>query len=313
MTLDMTPDRPIIALEELNKFREKFHGKADAEWIAHKIYRDPDEQTHQMIEAMLTGLRYSSPYYWSSQLLPLLIAGSQQLSDSATIVQQDLLAPCGWLWFANPIIHESHDYDLRALSWVATVLPGTRDKDFLPTTFNGVDYDGIVVSSFGRKLGSGDSGVLTPICHVNFAFGSTLKELKGSVTDYFDKEEYSVPEEAELYRMRLMIGALLFMQQRILSRSPYLPTRAERRRAQREDHNIGDLQVVKLRVQDYRQSGAESNGPVSWNYQWAVRGHWRDQPYPSEGRSRIIWIDQYIKGPEDKPLKNPEKLFAVVR
>lgn len=51
---------------------------------------------------------------------------------------------------------------------------------------------------------------------------------------------------------------------------------------------------------------------VDWAWQWAVRGHWRDQP-TKEG-TKLIWIHPYIKGPEDKPLKpDAGRVFAVTR
>ncbi|PPG15380.1 hypothetical protein C5D36_09805 [Rathayibacter sp. AY1C6] len=67
----------------------------------------------------------------------------------------------------------------------------------------------------------------------------------------------------------------------------------------------GDLVVVRVKAgtdhaQVYRHddpSNLEDRDP------WSVRGHWRDQPYPSLGRdengktlTRMIWIASYVKG-----------------
>lgn len=52
---------------------------------------------------------------------------------------------------------------------------------------------------------------------------------------------------------------------------------------------------------------------VEWSCQWPVRPHRRMQWYPSVGQHRPRWIEGYVKGPADKPLRHAERLFAVVR
>lgn len=47
------------------------------------------------------------------------------------------------------------------------------------------------------------------------------------------------------------------------------------------------------------------------HYQWMVSGHHRNQFYASTNSHRMIWISPYLKGPEDKPLK--QKMYKVVR
>jgi hypothetical protein len=44
-----------------------------------------------------------------------------------------------------------------------------------------------------------------------------------------------------------------------------------------------------------------------------VRGHWRNQWYPSMQAHRPKYIPEHIKGPEDKPLIVHDKLFSVDR
>lgn len=51
------------------------------------------------------------------------------------------------------------------------------------------------------------------------------------------------------------------------------------------------------------QQHVEGAQDIEWNCQWHVRGHWRQQPYRSTGQVRPVFIEAYIKGPADKPLK----------
>jgi hypothetical protein len=46
-----------------------------------------------------------------------------------------------------------------------------------------------------------------------------------------------------------------------------------------------------------------------YQHQWVVRGHWRQQWYPSRNVHRPIWITPHIKGPEGAPLLGGERVF----
>lgn len=83
--------------------------------------------------------------------------------------------------------------------------------------------------------------------------------------------------------------------------------------------SAGQLTVVRLKVGTdhalvYGPAGADRVSPRT---SWAVRGHWRHQPYPSLGlgedgkvRTRPIWISSYVKG-DRSTLPAAEKVVAV--
>ncbi len=101
--------------------------------------------------------------------------------------------------------------------------------------------------------------------------------------------------------------------QTISSHSYETAPRASRRRAQRAGlEDFRDVLVVKLR----RASAPtkEHDGETRHlEYRHIVGGHWREQPYPSIGVTRQIWIADYIQGPEDAPLRvHSGKAFELV-
>lgn len=104
----------------------------------------------------------------------------------------------------------------------------------------------------------------------------------------------------------------LWLKQKIVTASQAPLTRAAQRRLMRAKIDPKCL-VVELRGKQYtRTTGSEEDKHTDWAWQWAVRGHWRDQPI-KEG-SKLIWIHPYIKGPEDRPLKpDAARVFAVTR
>lgn len=88
--------------------------------------------------------------------------------------------------------------------------------------------------------------------------------------------------------------------QSLSERKQLAPPRFTKRRMQRAKIEPGGITVVTLRKRKQHHEG-ESN-PVDWQNRWMVSGHWRNQWFPSLQSHRQIWINQYVKGPEDKPL-----------
>ena len=93
--------------------------------------------------------------------------------------------------------------------------------------------------------------------------------------------------------------ALRLMQQTISTKEKRDVGRPAARRAKRAGHPEREVTVITLRR---LKQAAESNREVEWSHRWLVRGHWKNQWYPSIQRHRRIWIAPFIKGPEDKEL-----------
>jgi len=114
----------------------------------------------------------------------------------------------------------------------------------------------------------------------------------------------------------LFATLMTFLQQRIMVSSKFRADRMTRRRAEKAARKpiTEDINVIQLRRVEHR-TGEGEHRDVEWACRWTVKGHWRNQPYGLAGQKhyRPKWIAPYIKGPEDKPLRNPERLFAVIR
>lgn len=99
------------------------------------------------------------------------------------------------------------------------------------------------------------------------------------------------------------------------------PDRSERRRIYRSGSSrVPTVRVVTLRRREHvalNSRQGENTESVRdrrlYQHQWLVRGHWRRQWYPARSVHEAIWIDPYIKGPDDKPLltKRPTVYQAV--
>lgn len=104
------------------------------------------------------------------------------------------------------------------------------------------------------------------------------------------------------------------------------PARAVRRRAERTEAKFpeyGDVQVITLRTFLGKAAKKSDHTPptegVEWRHRWLVRGHWAwrrcnpENADTGEDRRKRVYIESYVKGPEDRPLIIRDKLYAVVR
>lgn len=119
-------------------------------------------------------------------------------------------------------------------------------------------------------------------------------------------------KEASANALRAFACGSLWLQQKIVvTEYGKVDRHAERRLA--KANLPTSVRVVHLRSKSYVKTTAdEEKKQVDWAWQWAVRGHWRNQP-TGEG-VKLIWIHPFIKGPEDKPLKpTAARVFVVNR
>lgn len=89
-------------------------------------------------------------------------------------------------------------------------------------------------------------------------------------------------------------------------------TNSKKRRATARGVRTADVSVIDVkRAPGVRYSGGTGRA-IEHDHRWSVRGHWRRQPYGA-GRAhrRLVWIDEQVRGPEDKPLWTPTKVHKL--
>jgi hypothetical protein len=100
------------------------------------------------------------------------------------------------------------------------------------------------------------------------------------------------------------------MAETIVKSDPQHPGRPARREAQRFQMPPSILRVVELRrARSHKEGEGRENGSREYTHRWIVRGHWRNQWYPSEGRHKQKYIGEYIKGPDDLDLIVKQRVF----
>jgi hypothetical protein len=224
------------------------------------------------------------------------------------------LTPVGFLWLAKPfeVPMPKLDYELKA-RFDASGLHALRLAAVGWIAIDGGGFQIVCYLNQGRRFG----------CWAYF----TLREGE-KVLDRLKQFEEKAPrgnplkedyapypkgrETELLHEVRWVYTALHLMAQRLTHTHQEPVSGMARESARRKKLTIPSiLRVVTLRrMAEDRPQGLPRD--VEWHWQWTVNGHWRKQPCgPGRAETRQVFIEAYVKGPADKPLKPPQHTLYV--
>lgn len=293
--------------------------------------RSEREATYDILSR---SLKKGLPFFWERESIQLALAASKKLGADVTLSGDDLLCRSGFFYFETPFqveaVSESTREALRAKG--VTPIP-TRElgRGIAFTTSHDEKHDVTLLEVVRLADIENDSGIdapLFPVTHMVFPLGcragviARAFELRDAGIDFDEGEEIQkltiAAKNAQFAYddvfFRFTMAALLFVNQKILTVSNHHPSRRQRRRAAHEGRDISSQQVRVVRLRARSSAAAASKGgSIDWACRWAVSGHWRNQFYPNEDRHKTIWIDPYVKGPEDKPFRQSVTVYDVNR
>jgi hypothetical protein len=107
-----------------------------------------------------------------------------------------------------------------------------------------------------------------------------------------------------------LTASLQFLNQTIAGLETLSVPRGDRRRAKKANRPEPTIKKVILRRKQSNQA-TQAREAFDYSCQWLVRPHWRRNHRES---SQPIYVTGYVKGPPDKPLKQPtETIYHVAR
>lgn len=272
---------------------------------------------------------YGDVFYCSREITRTLHEVSSTMPDW-TLLDELIPAPAGFVWLQEPIempmVDESdpEHYAMHGFSWFtlynADPEPdagerlrqqwwGPRKEDLPEVAVGGLSR----WQFFYALLTIPGNNTVVPGHQFKWPVGHSFMEYANSFGG-----AWSAADDL----MGRFIGSFFqFMKQEIFIAPTERATRPARRRVEQVVSKLplvltsDGVRVVQLRKRHYNlTSSAEHEADREYTCQWVVRGHWRQQWYPSLQRNQPKWIAPYVKGPEDKPLKPPRAtVFAVVR
>lgn len=287
------------------------------------------------------ALRVAYAYHVAAPMVPLVERAAAELPDAAHIEPEHLPTQAGFVWFDQQVRLRVPDAlagfrdlvvadgdqgvacKVRAMSWISTSGPATKaGRDVgMPAEVPGVllhlyadleDYHGLGIDRLmAEQLPTDvDNSVqgLRVVCGrllvEHFVFLPYHMRVGPGAYPVDDGSTVDDP-------MRIILAYWLLLSQTIVDVREELADRPSRRRAIRAGVP-GRVTVVQLRRTHAPQGHSESI--VEWSHQWVVRGHWRRQPCGIDrSERRMVWINPYVKGPEDAPLVVTDKVYTLVR
>ena len=266
-----------------------------------------DEQAKNVKVFILPSLVFGETFYWGPPVCRLIFTAAESIPRTWTLASESVDTLCGFAWLATPFPGAIRP--IRAIAWapITNFESGERVVVPPPYQYNPLLDDsrtnGLAITFFSEVE---KAPLPLPLTILNWQLGKDLRQPATHMDGGIRHEEEAIE------KMSLFATMMAFLQQRILIAVRHTADRAARHRAEKATPSPAsqDVQVIVLRKAVYKGGGHRD---VEWACQWIVGGHWRNQWYPSKHEYRPKYIASYLKGPEDKPLRNPGRLFAVVR
>lgn len=263
---------------------------------------------------LATGLlEQADPIYVSPYVLDMIDYARDAFEPEA-VLPTDLFTACGFAYLPKPIALldvRGDELPIRAMGWLPM---RAGDEDGMESggvwvmmwTHRDDDHSDVSGMTAARieYLKSLPHGTLTLTHNFWLPYNARGWEVIGD-------ERYSHAAERQwaLVQVLWRIGSQVV---RTVEKAP----RHARKDAKRHGLDREHVTVIKLR----RTSSIVSGGPVEesehedhYSVQFVVRGHWRNQYYPSLKQHRQIWINPHLKGPEDAPFQPSKRVYELVR
>jgi hypothetical protein len=260
------------------------------------------QEVHRLLRAEL---------FWVDEHMTDLVLAAAPSIPEFFLQPEDLPSPYGMIVFEKPLrISSSPDeYDdkvhtIAAVWGDATVAgsphPGVWVSWYTDTARN---YEHVDPRRVSADIGWVRLG-LPPLSYDNESYIPFSDEPLGWAEP--------IANEHNDYRgvdlMMELRAAWILMQQPIATVSEAELDRSTRRRLERQKIEPKPVRIITLRRPKSSSEHGESDR--EYHHRWIVRGHWRQQWYPSREVHRPVWIAPHIKGPEDAPLLGGDKVYA---
>lgn len=256
------------------------------------------------------ALKSAETYYWSAEIIEAVVHSAGSLPQD-TMISFDRFMPYRslWFWFQREITIESVGR-FRAL--LITYVPELQHG-----------AGAVVVMAYSDRGGAGlellvSNSILKQMTvgHLQNIAEDSAHKIAMADRQLLDGVDFGHPADANtlVFLSKLFLAGLFWTEQKVVAVDHEPSQKHVREHAIRSGIQQAEMiRVVHLRRAESEESHQTENSK-DWTCQWFVRGHWRQQWYPSRGERSPLWIMPYVKGPEDKPLKAPaQTVFAVTR
>jgi hypothetical protein len=276
-------------------------GEAYSKDVVQTSYKDAERVLSNLHGMVSHQLWMAEPLYIDPDMMTLVEKASETF-EPEPLYEQDLMIPFGFVCLPRPLYYVVHDdEDIERRISYRYILWGVERHVYR----DGLSDDVCWITIWHDYQDEDDFPRLHPsrfpqlLVVIPWPWGTTYPNNKMG-------QWYQVAKPLQtLWRL---------MQQTISMSTSERASRGVTKRALRADYTAKNITVIRLRrPKAIKDEDAEPH-LVDWSHRWYVGGHWRNQFYPSLNAHRQIWINPYIKGPEEKPLElRKMRVFELVR
>jgi hypothetical protein len=321
-----------VAVSIVKKFGEWSDERQARSWLSRYMFwpyrtggkRSSTDWEARFLVGVARGLFTATTYQVTAPMCEIAeVMYEQTAVVNGHVEPADLPSECGFLWLDKPWQRTDSDgtaYQTRAITWSPV---STRWKEY------DCREDGVRVTlwsdwehspetaDYWNDLDQATRAALGPLVMaftVVLPFGA---EFAGEDSDQVPTPLHYV------YAVWLLLGTEVT----VTSRGAVM--RQARKRAARSIRHH-EVSVVTLRRAAARPDGEHVHREVDWSCCWLVRGFWRHlEGYGTVGRfheaqgdgrghclacgARVTWVRPHVRGPDDRPLKDTQKLYRLSR
>lgn len=247
--------------------------------------------------------------YVTSDMLHILMAAAHDLPADAAFDEHVLITDRGFCLFEEPIVgtdSKGRSTCINGMVWFKDLIHRTSDNYELTEPELGLIIYFLVDpyaqedaynQGFAEHMRQVYDTSVPPMTLQHFypvKFGQTVPD-------------WDAPGSGLIREMlRLFLAMQLIAQQKIGTPMQMRPDRAVRKRAFKWDGRDRVITLITLRRKSVKKDDHEPQ-KVEWSRRWVVQGHWRRQWYPKSQTHDYVYIHEFVKGPEDKPLVITER------
>jgi hypothetical protein len=269
------------------------------------VNTDPNTEQYALPKAAL---------WWVADDMVDLIAHAAATLPETTLTDDLIPDDYGLVVFAHPLVgHQSDAPDpitTDAITWCRGVSRGNEAISL--TSYHYLRAgDEMGNSVVGHQTSDKDFWCPTGMADWAFDADTDAVSFEG-----FNGDQQRIDSMAE---DRRWLAALWLLASQPLASSTTEP--AYRAAAKRHDRAkipaSSDVRLVNVRRREHRPAAEGEGGDRNYSHRWIVAGaggdgFWRQQACgPRWSQHRPVWIEPYVAGPEDKPLKVRETVKVV--
>jgi hypothetical protein len=274
------------------------------------------------------SLMHGDTFFMNKKFCEMVDVARRTVPDDLKFEAEWMVSKSGWMWLEEPaqlpeLALDAEEYEV--VQWHKTQKSLPDYGALRAVSWFSVEEDGVQVFA-DRKLAPGSIEFMcwTQMREGFCMWANFVIQPGGTLGQKIDAFEHLTsinrigmyedrPEKNTLHEVRWIYAAMHMMSQKLATERTHRADRGTRRRVEREKMpSDGMIRVVTLRRMEEARE-VESHGDVDWQWRWVVGGHWRNQYFPSTGEHKKVYIDSYVKGPDDKPMKAPAVTIYQVR